>query len=134
MPIAHRITIPVMNPIMRRTTPRMIKGGSSHVTATAWPAWTGKASTRRVRIRTRRTCCRWSGQQRVTPGVPGMLTPARERRHAAGVDELQAGQIDGYLWFADRGKRSRNAGGTCNVQLAAQRDDNVTAVLAQIHA
>jgi hypothetical protein len=80
----------------------------------------------------------WGGQQQVTRGVPGMLTPARQRRHAAGVDELQAGQIGDDLWFAgrDRGKRSRNARGTCDVQLAAQRDDNVTAVLAgtQIHA
>jgi hypothetical protein len=38
-------------------------------------------------------------QQQVTLGVPGMLTPARQRRHAAGVDELQASQIDDDFRF-----------------------------------
>src|ERR1017187_799771 len=67
-----------------------------------------------------------------------MLAPSRQRCHAAGVDEIQARQIDDDRQVAgrDRRERSRDTHSVCYIKLPAQRDDNVTVAFAgtQIHA
>src|ERR1022692_4430751 len=67
-----------------------------------------------------------------------MLAPSRQRCHAAGVDEIQACQIDDDRQVAgrDRRERSRDTHSVCYIKLPAQRDDNVTVAFAgtQIHA
>jgi hypothetical protein len=37
------------------------------------------------------------GEQQVSPSAPRQLPPARQRRYATGIDELQPGQIDDDL-------------------------------------
>jgi hypothetical protein len=78
------------------------------------------------------------GQQQLTTGVPGLPPPPHERGHPAGVDELQACQVDDDIALAgrDRSERSRDAHGVCYVKHPAQRDDHLTVAFAgtQIHA
>jgi hypothetical protein len=66
------------------------------------------------------------GQQQVTPCVPGVLAPAHEGRHAAGIHELDACQINDDLRLLGRNcrKRSRDTHGIQYVEHPAQRDDN----------
>jgi hypothetical protein len=67
-------------------------------------------------------------QQQVTPGVPSVLPHAHERGQAAGVDELQACQINDDLPLAggDLRERSRDKRGIGYVKLAAQHDNDAT--------
>lgn len=78
------------------------------------------------------------GQQQLTTSVPGLPPPTRQRGHPAGIDELQACQVDDDIALAGRGRRERNrdARGVCYVKHPAQRDDNLTVAFAgtQIHA
>jgi hypothetical protein len=78
------------------------------------------------------------GEQQVAPGVPGVRVAARERCHAAGVDELQARQIHDDLPLAarDSHKRSRHTRGVYQVKLPAQCDDDMAVAFAgtQIYA
>jgi hypothetical protein len=55
----------------------------------------------------------WRGQEQVTAGVPGQLPAPSQRSHAAGVDELQPGQIDDDLRLAshDQLERCYDSGG-----------------------
>jgi hypothetical protein len=67
------------------------------------------------------------GEQQVTADVPSLLPNEHQRRHAAGVDELQPGQIHDDHRLAGRNlcERSRETRGVQYVKLAAQRDDNL---------
>ena len=51
------------------------------------------------------------GQQQLTTCVAGLPPPPHERGHPAGVDELQACQVDDDMALArrDRSERSRDA-------------------------
>lgn len=77
------------------------------------------------------------GQQQLTPRLPGQVPAAHQRGQAAGIDELQACQIDDDLRAADRdrGERDRDTSGLRHVKLPPQRDDNLTVAFAgtQIH-
>jgi hypothetical protein len=46
-------------------------------------------------------------QQHVAAGLPGQLPAVRQRSHAAGIDELQACEVDDYLRLACRDGRER---------------------------
>ena len=72
------------------------------------------------------------GQQQLTPRLPGQVPAAHQRGQAAGIDELQACQIDDDLGAADRdrGERGRDTGGLRHVKLPPQRDDDLTVAFA----
>jgi hypothetical protein len=77
------------------------------------------------------------GQPQVTPGAPGLPPDEHQGCHAAGVDELQASQVDDDRLLAghDRHERGRGAGGVCYVKLPAQLDDSPSvAAGTQIYA
>jgi hypothetical protein len=78
------------------------------------------------------------GQQQVTPGALGLHPREHQRRHSAGIDELQTGQVGDYLRRAgrDRHQRGGDARGVCYVKLPTQRNDNLTVAFAgtQSHA
>ncbi len=80
----------------------------------------------------------WRGQQQVTASVPGVPAPARQRCHAARVDERQGRQVHDDLRLASRDvhERSLDIRGVYQVKLPAQRDDDMTVPFAgtQIHA
>jgi hypothetical protein len=74
------------------------------------------------------------GQQQVTPRPPGL----HQRRHSAGVNKLQARQIDDYLPRPGRdpGLRGSDSRGVCYVKLPPQRNNSLTVAFAdtQINA
>jgi hypothetical protein len=72
------------------------------------------------------------GQQQVTPGAPGLHPRERQRRHSAGVDELQTGQVNDYLRRTgrDRHQRGGDARGVYYVKLPTQGNDNLTVAFA----
>jgi hypothetical protein len=74
------------------------------------------------------------GQPEVSPEAPGAAGSARQRGHAAGVDEFEAGQIHDDCPGAFRGRREsgRNARGVRYVKFPAQGGDGQAAALADI--
>jgi hypothetical protein len=76
------------------------------------------------------------GQQQVTAGAPGVLAPARQRCHAAGINEFQAAQINDDLRLAGRDcpEPGCDARGICDVQLPTQGHDSDAFADTQIHA
>ena len=60
----------------------------------------------------------------VTAGIAGMMPAAGQRRHPAGVNEVQFGQVDDDHGRPVRGRRQRHrdAGGVHQVEFTAQRD------------
>src|SRR6185437_16314692 len=80
----------------------------------------------------------WRGEYKVPAGLPGLPSAARQRSHAAGVDELQARQVHDDLRLAHRGRGERSGyrHSVDQVELAAQRDHGaaVTAAGTQVRA
>jgi hypothetical protein len=75
------------------------------------------------------------GQHQVKPSAPDVLPRAGQRGQAAGVDELQALQVNNDIAPAGRhhGQRRRDLRRCCYVKLAAQHHDNMAAALAGTH-
>jgi len=74
-------------------------------------------------------------QQELAPGDSGLLTPVHQRRHATGIHERQARQIDDDLPLTgrDRRKRSSDTYRVCYIKHPAQHDDNLTIAFTGTH-
>jgi hypothetical protein len=75
------------------------------------------------------------GQQQLTSGDSGLLTPVHQRRHATGIHERQTCQIDDNRPLAgrDRRKRGSDTYRVHYVKHAAQDDDNLTIAFTGTH-
>jgi hypothetical protein len=78
------------------------------------------------------------GQQEVTAGLPNPALRSRECCRASAVDECQVSEIDDRLPAAGCYRRERSGYffGVCQVELTAQRDDEMIGAFTdyQIHA
>ena len=72
----------------------------------------------------------WRSQQEFTASGAGMLPRAHQRRQAAGIEELQASQVDDDDALTCRDDRKRFCGtlGIHDVKLTAQRHDRMTGI------